>query len=72
MNEIDILEMRDMWSQQTRQLSAELEAVKRRLPEPTTTWWEIVSGILAAMLLAGLSFIGGVLFHLYLFDVPCN
>ena len=72
MNDIEILEMKDLLSQQARQVSAELEAIKWRLPEPEPRWWEMASGIVAAMLLAGLSFIGGVLFYGYLFDIPCN
>ena len=70
MDDIGIPEIKNLLNQQTRDFSAELEAITWQWPE--LRWWEMVSGILAAILLVGLSFIGGVLFYLYLFDVPCN
>ena len=70
--DIEILEIKDLLSQQTQQFSAELEAIKWRLPEPEPRWWEMASGIIAAMLLVVLSFSSGVLFHCYLFNIPCN
>jgi hypothetical protein len=72
MDDIDILEIKDLLNQQTRDFSAELEAVKQRLPKPPPRGWEIALEIAAAGLAVGLAFIGGVLFHRYLFYIPCN
>jgi hypothetical protein len=72
MNDIDVLEIKDLLSQQTQAFSAELEAVKQRLPEPPPHRWEIALEIAATGLAVGLSFIGGIAFHRYLFYIPCN
>jgi hypothetical protein len=72
MNEIEILEIRDLLSQQTRDVHTELEAIKLRLPKPLPRWWEIAFQIIATVGLVGLSFIGGLLFHRYLFYTPYN
>jgi hypothetical protein len=70
MDEIEILEIRDLLSQQTRDVHAELEAIKQRLPKPLPRWWEIAFEIVATVGLVGLSFLGGLLFHRYLFYNP--
>jgi len=68
MNDIEILEIRDLLSQQTRDVQAELEAIKRRLPKPLPHGWELALDVIAAAGLMGLSFLGGFLCHRYLFD----
>jgi hypothetical protein len=70
MDEIEILEIRDLLSQQTRGVNAELEAIKLRLPKPPPRWWELAIDIIATVGLVGLSFLGGLLFHRYLFYNP--
>ena len=72
MNDIEILEIKDLLSQQTQAFSAELEAIKLRLPKPPPRWWEMALEIATTGLAVGLSFIGGVMFHRYLFYIPCN
>ncbi len=70
MDEIGTLEIRDLLSQQTRDVNAELAAIKLRLPKPLPRWWEIAFEVIATVGLVGLSFLGGLLFHRYLFYNP--
>jgi hypothetical protein len=70
MDEIEILEIKDLLSQQTRGVHTELEAIKLRLPKPPPRWLELAIDIIATVGLVGLSFIGGLLFHRYLFYNP--
>jgi hypothetical protein len=72
MDDIDILEIKDLLNQQTKEFSTELEAFKQRLPKPPPRWWETAFEIATTGLAVGLSFIGGVMFHRYLFYIPCN
>ena len=72
MNEIEILEIKDLLNRRTGEFNAALEAIKQRLPEPPPRRWEIAFEIAATGLAVGLSFIGGIAFHRYLFYIPCN
>jgi hypothetical protein len=72
MNEIETLEVKDLLSQQTNALNAELEAIKERLPEPWPRWWVVVVDIVLTVVAFVGTFFGGVLFHRYLYYFPGN